>query len=74
MSFNEIALDQGLEIAKVLSRKKTLQLLDLNGNKFGEEGKLDLIKLLEPIQSALCTMRFISTTKKIDLNSNCIVY
>ncbi len=65
MSFNEIAFDQGLEIAKVLSKKNTLQLLDLNGNKFGEEGKLDIIKQLEPIQSALCTLRLIQDSLNI---------
>ena len=60
LSFNEIAFEKGLEIAKVLSRKNTLKLLDLNGNKFGEEGKLDIIKQLEPVQSAMCTMRLLT--------------
>lgn len=60
LSFNEVSLDSGIEIANVLSKKSTLKLLDLNGNKFGEDGKLDLIKILQPVQSALSTMRLIN--------------
>lgn len=57
LSFNEISLDSGIEIAKILANKSTLKLIDLNGNKFGEDGKLDLIKILEPVQTALSTLR-----------------
>ena len=57
LSFNEISLGSGIEIAGVLAKKTTLKLLDLNGNKFGEDGKLEVLKILEPIQSALSTMR-----------------
>ena len=57
LSFNEINLNSGLEIAKLLASKSgTLSILDLNGNKFGEDGKLEIAKILEPVGSALCTM------------------
>ena len=46
-----------MEIAKLLQGKSdTLRMLDLNGNRFGEEGKLEMAKMLENVQSALCTM------------------
>ncbi len=57
LSFNEINLNAGLEIAKLFaSKSNTLKILDLNGNKFGEEGKLEMVKLLEPVGSALCSL------------------
>lgn len=57
MSFNEISLENGLEIARLFAAKMhKLQLLDLNGNKFGEDGVLDVLKILEPVGEAVSTM------------------
>lgn len=57
LSFNEISLDNGLEIARLIADKmRMLNLLDLNGNKFGEEGKLDIMKILEPVGQAVSTL------------------
>jgi Ran GTPase-activating protein 1 len=58
LSFNEISLQAGLEIAKLMLKcKNTLQLLDLNGNKFGEEGKLEMKSILEPVANTLGSFR-----------------
>lgn len=57
MSFNEISLDNGLEIARLFADKmKKLELLDLNGNKFGEDGVMDVLRILEPIGEAVSTL------------------
>ncbi len=57
LSFNEITLNAGLELAKLLAaNSSTLTLLDLNGNKFGVDGKIEIAKLLEPVGAALCTL------------------
>lgn len=58
LSFNEITLNDGLEISELLlNNKQTLTLLDLNGNKFGEEGKLEITQCLEPLGHALASLR-----------------
>jgi Ran GTPase-activating protein 1 len=58
ISFNEISLQAGIEIAEsFLKNKDTLKMLDLNGNKFGEDGILEIKQILEPLSSALCTLR-----------------
>jgi Ran GTPase-activating protein 1 len=58
LSFNEISLQAGIEIAQsFLKNKDTLKMLDLNGNKFGEEGKLEIKQILQPLDSVLCTLR-----------------
>ena len=58
LSFNEICLNAGIEIASLMVKKKdTLQMVDLNGNKFGEEGKLEVVKIFEPKSQALATLR-----------------
>ena len=58
LSFNDITLNDGLEISELLlNNKQTLTLLDLNGNKFGEEGKLEITQCLEPIGHALASLR-----------------
>ena len=58
LSFNEVNLNAGIDIAKILVNKKdTLKLLDLNGNKFGEDGKLEIQNVLAPIGSSLATLR-----------------
>ena len=47
-----------MDIAKLLvTKKETLKLLDLNGNKFGEDGKLEIQSVLAPIGSSLGTLR-----------------
>jgi hypothetical protein len=57
LSFNEISLNSGIEISKLLAKKmKCLQLLDLNGNKFGEEGKLEILSILKPIEQAVTSL------------------
>lgn len=57
LSFNEISLDNGIEIAKLVSKKmNNLQLFDLNGNKFGEEGILEIQNILKNIGPALLTL------------------
>ena len=58
LSYNEINLTSGLEIAEImLKRKDTLKLLDLNGNKFGEEGKMDVKTILQPFGEVFGTLR-----------------
>lgn len=51
MGFNEIDLNEGIEIAQLLvkNHSKTLTLVDLNGNKFGEEGKFEIKQIMESI-------------------------
>ncbi len=50
-------MESGIEVAKMISGKmRKLELLDLNGNKFGEDGKLEVLGILEPIKSAVGTM------------------
>lgn len=57
LSFNEISLENGLEISKLFAAKmKKLELLDLNGNKFGEDGKLDIMEILKPVGEAMSTL------------------
>lgn len=57
LSFNEISLTAGLEIANLLLKNKdTLRLLDLNGNKFGDEGKLEIQNTLQPISRYLASL------------------
>ena len=57
MSFNEISLENGLEIARLFAAKmKSMTLLDLNGNKFGEEGVSEVLQILEPIGGAVSTL------------------
>lgn len=58
LSFNEINLNAGLEIGKLLlANKQTLKLLDLNGNSFGEEGKMEIQQCLEPLKDYLASLR-----------------
>ena len=58
MSFNEISLNAGIEIANLMVKKKdTLKIVDLNGNKFGEEGKLEIQNIFTPISKVLATLR-----------------
>lgn len=57
MSFNEISLENGLEIARLFAAKMSkLELLDLNGNKFGEDGVLEVLNILKPIGEAVSTL------------------
>lgn len=57
LSFNEISLQSGLEIAQILvAKKSTLRLIDLNGNKFGEDGKLEVRQILEPMREYLASL------------------
>ena len=57
LSFNEINLVAGLEIAQLMAKKKdTLKLLDLNGNKFGEDGKMEVKSVLSALGSSLGTL------------------
>ena len=57
MGFNEISLTAGVEVAKIMATKKsTLKLLDLNGNMFGEDGKLDIMNIVEPIGEAFSSL------------------
>merc|ERR1712127_1066250 len=58
LSYNEISLENGIEISILLAQKmKKLELLDLNGNKFGEDGILEILKILEPIgEQAISTL------------------
>ena len=50
-------MDNGIEIAKLVSKKmNNLQLFDLNGNKFGEEGILEIQNILKNIGPALLTL------------------
>ncbi len=58
MSFNEIDFSAGLEIAELFAKLSTLKLLDLNGNKFGEEGKQEIRSVLAPIGNSLGSLRF----------------
>jgi Ran GTPase-activating protein 1 len=56
LSFNEISLQAGLEIAQnLVAKKSTLRLIDLNGNKFGEDGKLEITQILEPMREYLAS-------------------
>jgi len=57
LSFNEIDYNAGIEISKILiNHKNTLKLLDLNGNKFGQDGVVDIRQILEPVKNALNTL------------------
>lgn len=58
LSFNEINLSTGLEISELLNKRaeKTISLLDLNGNRFGEDGKLEIKQLLEVYKDSLASM------------------
>ena len=61
LSFNEISLTSGIEIAHILSRMKgTLTLVDLNGNKFGVDGTLEIKEILQPLKNYLSTMRLVT--------------
>jgi hypothetical protein len=40
----------------MLKKNETLKLLDLNGNKFGEDGKLEILDILKPMETALGTL------------------
>ncbi len=57
MSFNEIEFGAGLEIAELLAKKSSIKLLDLNGNKFGEEGKQEIRSVLAPLGNSLGSLR-----------------
>ncbi|CAF1066169.1 unnamed protein product [Brachionus calyciflorus] len=58
LSFNEINLQTGLEIASLVVKRvnKTLEFVDLNGNKFGEDGKVEIQEILLPIKDSLNTL------------------
>jgi len=57
LSFNEISLESGVELSKLIASKmRMLELLDLNGNKFGVDGVIDVMKILEPVKSAVGPM------------------
>lgn len=57
LSFNEINLAAGLEIAELMAKKRDkLKLLDLNGNKFGEDGKMEVKNILSSLGSSLATL------------------
>lgn len=57
LGFNEISLDAGIEIAGLIAQKMSkLELLDLNGNKFGEDGKMEIMGILKPIHSCVGTL------------------
>lgn len=58
LSFNEVNLQTGLEICDILRKRasKTLELIDLNGNRFGEEGKLEVQGVLQEYKQSLASM------------------
>lgn len=57
LSFNEISLDAGLQIAQLIAKgMNNLQLLDLNGNKFGDDGRSDVLDILKGLGEAVSTM------------------
>lgn len=58
LSFNEINLYTGLEICSLLVKCnfKALQLIDLNGNKFGDDGKIEIVEILEPVKQFLASL------------------
>ena len=41
----------------MVKKKDTLKIVDLNGNKFGEEGKLEIQNIFTPISKVLATLR-----------------
>lgn len=58
ISFNEINLQSGLEISQLLMKRKekTLSMVDLNGNRFGEDGKMDILQILEPVKDYVASL------------------
>jgi Ran GTPase-activating protein (RanGAP) involved in mRNA processing and transport len=57
LSFNEISLTAGLEIANLMLRNRdTLKCIDLNGNKFGAEGRLEIVSVFAPVPQSLATL------------------
>jgi hypothetical protein len=41
----------------MVKKKDTLKAIDLNGNKFGEDGKLDILNVFSPVSQVLATLR-----------------
>ncbi|RNA35325.1 ran GTPase-activating 1 [Brachionus plicatilis] len=58
LSFNEVDLQTGLEICNILTKSsfKNLELIDLNGNRFGEDGKVEIQQILEGYKDSLASL------------------
>lgn len=58
LSFNEVNLQTGLEICEILGKRasRTLELIDLNGNRFGEDGKLEIQDVLHEYKQSLASL------------------
>lgn len=60
LSFNEINAQAGMEIADLLNRNRkinaNMKLIDLNGNKFGDEVKMEIEQRLKAFGDALHTL------------------
>lgn len=62
LEHNEINLDGGLEIAKAMQNKTSLLTLNLNGNRFGENGitKINKELLKFKLDKALQSFRLVN--------------
>lgn len=47
LSFDEVELEGGLRVCEAVTKKESLEVLDLNGNQFGEDGVEELKDLSE---------------------------